>query len=191
MALCRDHPYIIWLASPFPLFLRLCRGLSYMHPLLLRIKMFVHFIRDIARDETTRALIKCPVPTLVGAVPTRSTNLFTYGNGRQIFANRFNDGHEDSYVHLCTATIAGIVTGTAMNPIWVVKTRLQLFASDRSLPIATLAFARGIFVFGGSFATIRQVAREEGVRGFYRAQRELSGRHGEQDPVCFLSASSV
>jgi solute carrier family 25 protein 33/36 len=108
------------------------------------------------------------VPTLVGVVPARSINFFTYGNGKQIIANRFNDGQENSYVHLCAAAIAGIVTSSATNPIWVVKTRLQLSASDRLLP-ASASAATGGSLFGGSVvATIRQIARGEGVRGFYK-----------------------
>lgn len=115
------------------------------------------------------------MPTLVGVVPARSINFFTYGNGKQIIANRFNNGQENSYVHLCAAAIAGIVTSTATNPIWVVKTRLQLSASDRLLPPPTVVASTtttpttslGSF-FGGSAATIRQIAREEGVRGFYK-----------------------
>jgi len=129
-----------------------------------------HILRDIARDESPRALFKGLVPTLVGVVPARSINFFTYGNGKQIIANRFNNGQENSYVHLCAAAIAGIVTGTATNPIWVVKTRLQLSASDRLPKVASSTTARsspGSF-FGGSVATIRQIAREEGIRGFYK-----------------------
>lgn len=128
-----------------------------------------HIIRDIARDESPRALFKGLVPTLVGVVPARSINFFTYGNGKQIIANRFNNGKENSYVHLCAAAIAGIVTGTATNPIWVVKTRLQLSASDRLPTVASYATSSspGSF-FGGSVSTIRQIAREEGIRGFYK-----------------------
>jgi solute carrier family 25 protein 33/36 len=112
------------------------------------------------------------VPTLVGVVPARSINFFTYGNGKQIIANQFNNGQENSYVHLCAAAIAGIVTGTATNPIWVVKTRLQLSASDRLLTTvaassSTTPTSPGSF-FGGSISTIRQIAREEGIRGFYK-----------------------
>jgi solute carrier family 25 protein 33/36 len=114
------------------------------------------------------------VPTLVGVIPARSINFFTYGNGKQIIANKFNDGEENSYVHLCAAAIAGIVTGSATNPIWVVKTRLQLSASNRLSTSAALAPAAaptpsspGSF-FGGSVSTIRQIAREEGIRGFYK-----------------------
>jgi solute carrier family 25, member 33/36 len=109
------------------------------------------------------------VPTLVGVIPARSINFFTYGNGKQIIANQFNDGQENSYVHLCAAAIAGIVTGSATNPIWVVKTRLQLSASDRLPTLASSATpsSPGSF-FGGSVSTIRQIAREEGIRGFYK-----------------------
>jgi solute carrier family 25 protein 33/36 len=111
------------------------------------------------------------VPTLVGVVPARSINFFTYGNGKQIIANHFNNGQENSYVHLCAAAIAGIATGSATNPIWVVKTRLQLSASERpavGLPSATASSLGSGSMFGGSIATIRQIAREEGIRGFYK-----------------------
>jgi solute carrier family 25 protein 33/36 len=107
---------------------------------------------------------------LVGVIPARSINFFTYGNGKQIIAHQFNNGQENSYVHLCAAAIAGIATGTATNPIWVVKTRLQLSASDRSVAAAAVASSSSSprSLFGGSVSTIRQIAREEGVRGFYK-----------------------
>jgi solute carrier family 25 protein 33/36 len=110
------------------------------------------------------------VPTLVGVIPARSINFFTYGNGKQIIANRFNDGQENSYVHFCAAGIAGIVTGSATNPIWVVKTRLQLSASNKvaaAMAGPTGASSASSF-FGGSVTMIKQIAREEGIRGFYK-----------------------
>ncbi|KAI0295401.1 mitochondrial carrier [Multifurca ochricompacta] len=124
-----------------------------------------HIIRDIARDETPRALFKGLGPTLVGVIPARSINFFTYGNGKHIIANRFNDGQENSYIHLCAAAIAGVATGTATNPIWVVKTRLQLLTSN-NLPTTTATSPASFF--GGSIPMIRQIAREEGIRGFYK-----------------------
>lgn len=65
-----------------------------------------------------------PLPRLTGS--SRSINFFTYGNGKQLYANLLNDGQESAGVHLISAATAGIVTATATNPIWVVKTRLQL-----------------------------------------------------------------
>ncbi|KAK0463354.1 mitochondrial carrier protein RIM2 [Armillaria novae-zelandiae] len=110
-----------------------------------------HILRDIYRTESPRALFKGLGPSLVGIIPARSINFFTYGNGKAVIARTFNGGRENSYVHLCAAALAGVVTGTATNPIWVVKTRLQLVQGK-----------------GGSWEMIRLIFREEGVRGFYK-----------------------
>ncbi len=37
-------------------------------------------------------------------------------------------------VHLSAAALAGVVTATATNPIWVVKTRLQLDSRRNERP---------------------------------------------------------
>ena len=113
-------------------------------------------LRDIYQNESPRALFKGLGPTLVGVIPARSINFFTYGNGKLVIANTFNNGQENSYVHLTAAALAGIVTGTCTNPIWVVKTRMQLSASERG----------GASV--GAWKTIMMIARQEGIRGFYK-----------------------
>lgn len=99
---------------------------------------------------------------MVGVVPARSINFFTYGNGKQIIANNFNDGQEATWVHLCAAACAGIVTGTVTNPIWVVKTRLQLEQDSLGTK------AKHHTWYGGSWDTVKQIVRQEGIRGFYK-----------------------
>lgn len=118
--------------------------------------------RDIYREESPRALFKGLAPTLVGVIPARSINFFTYGNGKQVIARNFNDGKENSWVHLSAAAIAGVVTGTATNPIWVVKTRLQLETDRRHGGVEKRS------PVGGSWHTIKKIVREEGVKGFYK-----------------------
>ena len=113
------------------------------------------FLRDIYREESLRALFKGLGPTLVAVVPGRAINFFTYGNGKQLIAEKFNDGRENSWVHLSAAALAGIVTSSATNPIWVVKTRLQLVQGDKKL-------------LGGSWNCIKKIMREERIRGFYK-----------------------
>jgi len=113
------------------------------------------YYRDIYREESFRALFKGLGPTLVGVIPARSINFFTYGNGKRIIAEEFNHGQENSWVHLSAAAVAGIATGTATNPIWVVKTRLQLAQGDKK-------------VLGGSWLCIKTIFRNEGIRGFYK-----------------------
>ncbi|KAF7289427.1 Mitochondrial carrier protein [Mycena chlorophos] len=137
-------------------------GVAYAPPRSNLLYNFVetgHIIRDIYREESPRALFKGLGPTLVGVVPARSINFFTYGNGKQIIANNFNNGQETSWVHLTAAAIAGIATGTATNPIWVVKTRLQLESSGSEGSKSAL---------GGSWKMIRNIMRDEGIRGFYK-----------------------
>ncbi|KAG8809454.1 hypothetical protein FRC19_005212, partial [Serendipita sp. 401] len=89
-----------------------------------------HILRDIFRNEGVPALFRGLGPTLVGVIPARSINFFTYGNGKQIIAQRFNDGKESATVHLSAAALAGIATSSCTNPIWVVKTRMQLSAAQ-------------------------------------------------------------
>lgn len=62
-------------------------------------------------------------------------------------------------MHLTSAAIAGLATSTATNPIWLVKTRLQL---DRNPNDPTKA------LYKNSFECTKQVLRNEGIKGLYR-----------------------
>jgi hypothetical protein len=66
-------------------------------------------------------------------------------------------------VHLLAAAAAGIATSTATNPIWLVKTRLQLNKSlaEKGGPMAGRRYKNGL-------DCMIQVVRQEGVRGLYR-----------------------
>ncbi|GJJ11180.1 hypothetical protein Clacol_005412 [Clathrus columnatus] len=114
-----------------------------------------HLLKNIYKYEGVPALFKGLGPTLVGVIPARSINFFTYGNGKEIIAKKFNHGMENSWVHLSSAAVAGIVTGTATNPIWVVKTRMQLSASQ----------ARP---YTSSWVCVKDILKTEGVRGMYK-----------------------
>jgi len=116
-----------------------------------------HIIRDIYVKESPLALFKGLGPTLVGVVPARSINFYTYGNGKQVIAQRFNNGRESTMVHLSAATLAGVVTATCTNPIWVVKTRLQLSVSKQE----------GV-QYRNAFDCIVQILKNEGIKGMYK-----------------------
>lgn len=130
----------------------------------------VHHFREtfqilfsIHRVEGYRALFKGLGPQLIGVVPARAINFFSYGNGKRLLVNKFNEGHDAAWVHLLAAVNAGIITGTATNPIWLVKTRVQLDKSqaERSGALSNRQYAN-------SFDCIRKTYRAEGIKGFYR-----------------------
>lgn len=146
--------------------MRTARGLppietmTFARSSLLHIRETGEILWQVPKVEGWRALFKGLGPNLIGVVPARAINFFAYGNGKRLIGNTFNNGQEAAWVHLCAAACAGIVTGTATNPIWLVKTRLQL---DK----ATHADGHGR-QYKNAFDCTMQTIRKEGIRGLYR-----------------------
>lgn len=145
---------------------RTARGLppietmSFARSSLLHIRETGEILWQVPKAEGWRALFKGLGPNLIGVVPARAINFFAYGNGKRLISTHFNNGQEAAWVHLCAAASAGIITGTATNPIWLVKTRLQL---DKN----THADGRGR-QYKNALDCTMQTIRQEGVKGLYR-----------------------
>lgn len=94
---------------------------------------------------------------------TRSINFFSYGNGKQIYAQVLNDGKESTLIHLISAATAGIITASATNPIWVVKTRLQLQSptSRRKPPTPSSSTNHRISRTSVPFSSVSSAARAQ------------------------------
>lgn len=137
--------------------------LSPARSALLHFRETFQILFSVHKVEGWRALFKGLGPNLVGVVPARSINFFTYGNGKRVIADNFNGGKENAWVVLFAAATAGIVTSTATNPIWMVKTRLQL---DKS----TVEKEGGAAVrrYKNSWDCIKSILREEGIKGMYK-----------------------
>ncbi|KAK4989479.1 Pyrimidine nucleotide transporter, mitochondrial [Elasticomyces elasticus] len=135
--------------------------LPFIRASLLHFRETFSLLALVPRTEGWRALFKGLGPNLVGVVPARAINFFAYGNGKRLISQKFNDGKEAAWVHLVAAAQAGIVTGTATNPIWLVKTRLQL---DKQRSGAD----GGGRQYKNALDCTMQTVRHEGVRGLYR-----------------------
>lgn len=63
----------------------------------------------------------------MGIIPARSTYFFAYARSKDFWTNnaRLGDRHRDLTEILCGVT-AGVVQNTITNPIWMVKTRMQV-----------------------------------------------------------------
>ncbi|CZR64143.1 probable mitochondrial carrier protein [Phialocephala subalpina] len=147
---------------------RLAKGISphaHLSPLrsgLLHFRETFQILGSVHRVEGWRALFKGLGPNLIGVVPARSINFYVVGNGKRIIANYGNNGREDAWVVLCAAAIAGIVTSTVTNPIWLIKTRLQL--DKNRVETGGVTMRR----YKNSWDCIKQVVQQEGFRGLYK-----------------------
>ena len=138
-------------------------ALSLPRSAFLHFNETFHILFSIHRIEGWQALFKGLGPNLVGVVPARAINFFTYGNGKRIVGREFNNGQESWWVNAAAAATAGVVTGTATNPIWLVKTRLQLDKSNAE-KAGDLSKRR----YKNSLDCILQTVRKEGFSGLYR-----------------------
>ena len=130
---------------------------------LLHFRETFQILGSVRKVEGWRALFKGLGPNLVGVVPARSINFFFVGNGKRVIANYANNGEESAWVVCCAAAIGGIVTSTATNPIWLIKTRLQL---DKN--VVEKAGGAAMRRYKNSWDCIKQVVRQEGLRGLYK-----------------------
>lgn len=118
---------------------------------------------SIQRVEGWRGLFKGLGPSLTGVVPATAIKFYAYGNCKRLLPQVLECEKDATLVHILSAATAGIVTGTATNPIWLVKTRLQL---DRSH--MRDGGAMNVPRYKSSIDCIRQVLRDEGFKGLYR-----------------------
>ena len=135
--------------------------LPYTRAALLHISETGQILAQIPKVEGWRALFKGLGPNLIGVVPARAINFWAYGNGKRVYSSLFFNGQETATVHLLAAATAGIITGTATNPIWLVKTRLQLDRQNAGPGGAGRQYRN-------AWDCMRQTLRTEGVRGLYR-----------------------
>ncbi|XP_053280770.1 solute carrier family 25 member 33 [Pleuronectes platessa] len=128
-------------------------------------------LRSILEKEGPRSLFRGLGPNLVGVAPSRAIYFAAYSKAKEKFNGLFvpNSG----LVHMSSAGVAAFVTNSLMNPIWMVKTRMQLEKK-----------ARGEKKMN-ALQCARYVHSTEGIRGFYRG---LTASYAgiSETMICFL-----
>ncbi|KAA8649826.1 hypothetical protein EYZ11_004137 [Aspergillus tanneri] len=127
---------------------------------LLHFRETFDILFSIHRVEGWRSLFRGLGPSLTGVVPATAVKFYAYGNCKRLYPGLLGYDADSTSVHALSAATAGIVTGTATNPIWLVKTRLQLDKSH----LHSGEQPR----YKNSYDCVKQVIRQEGVRGLYR-----------------------
>uniref|UniRef100_A0A7S2RK71 Mitochondrial carrier protein n=1 Tax=Eucampia antarctica TaxID=49252 RepID=A0A7S2RK71_9STRA len=96
-------------------------------------------------------------PTLVGIIPARSIYFYSYVQTKSALG-KLNLPEGSVGNALISGFAAGIASNTLTNPIWMVKTRMQLLADNS---VGQKAYAN----YGD---VIQTIWKEEGVGGFYK-----------------------
>ncbi|VDK54909.1 unnamed protein product [Anisakis simplex] len=116
-----------------------------------RRKNVFKLFHQIITNEGVGALYKGLGPNLVGVAPSKAVYFYTYSSCKRIFNDVDAFVPNSAIVHMLSAGCAGFVAATVVNPIWLVKTRLQLNRGRSSIT-----------------QCIKKVYRNEGLKGFYR-----------------------
>ncbi|KAM6948803.1 solute carrier family 25 member 36-A [Aplochiton taeniatus] len=114
----------------------------------------LHCLKLILEKEGPRSLFRGLGPNLVGVAPSRAIYFAAYSTAKEKLNGVFEP--DSTQVHMVSAGLAGFTAITATNPIWLIKTRLQLDARSRG--------ERRM----NAFECVRRVYQSDGLRGFYR-----------------------
>ena len=118
----------------------------------------------IFREEGMRGLYRGLGPTLV-AMPPNWAIYFTSYESARTWLGREGGSAMDAVSHVgvnaAAASFAGVVTCAATNPLWVVKTRIQV----QELKETSLKNFQS--TYRGTMHALRRIAHEEGVSGLY------------------------
>mmetsp|Transcript_10713 Transcript_10713/g.16515 ORF Transcript_10713/g.16515 Transcript_10713/m.16515 type:complete len:408 (+) Transcript_10713:221-1444(+) len=95
-------------------------------------------------------------PTLVGIIPSRSAYFYCYTQCKNRLDPWLPQGSPGNA--MASGLAAGIAGNTLTNPIWMVRTRMQILADTGA----------GQRMYNGYRDAISTIFREEGLGGFYR-----------------------
>lgn len=111
-------------------------------------------LKHIVQTEGSRALFKGLGPNIVGVAPSRAFYFCAYSKTKNALNAVGIIPANSPLVHIMSASCAGFVSATLTNPIWFVKTRLQLDYNSKSKMTVS--------------ECVKRIYATQGVRGFYK-----------------------
>uniref|UniRef100_A0A2P2J464 Folate transporter 1ic isoform X2 n=1 Tax=Rhizophora mucronata TaxID=61149 RepID=A0A2P2J464_RHIMU len=116
----------------------------------------VHAVYAIARSEGLKGLYSGFFPAVLGSTASWGLYFFFYDRAKQRYAKN-RDKKLSPGLHLASAAEAGALVCLCTNPIWLVKTRLQL-----QTPLHQTQR------YSGLYDALKTIFREEGWTALYR-----------------------
>ncbi|CAG0903995.1 unnamed protein product, partial [Cyprideis torosa] len=85
----------------------------------------LQLLRHMVLNEGLLSLFKGLTPNIIGVAPTRAIYFAVYATSKRILREDYGVSNH-FMIHSLSAVSGGLVSITAANPVWFVKTRLQL-----------------------------------------------------------------
>jgi solute carrier family 25 protein 33/36 len=116
----------------------------------------IEIAKAIMKQDGPAGFFRGLPPTLIGIIPSRSAYFYVYHQVRKKLSPRFPEGSPGNA--LVAGFLAGLAGNTLTNPIWMVRTRMQLMIDHTA----------GQKAYNGYTDAIKTIFREEGIGGFYK-----------------------
>lgn len=123
---------------------------------LLETKSPVGIAKAIVKQDGIAGFWRGLPPTLVGIIPSRSAYFYAYQQVKKLLSPRLPEGSPGNA--LVAGFMAGIAGNTLTNPIWMVRTRMQLMVDSDA----------GQRMYNGYMDAVKTIFKEEGIGGFYK-----------------------
>jgi len=110
-------------------------------------------LTHIVMQEGVQGLYRGLAPTLMGVAPSRAIYFWVYSTAKASLNTSSSLPPNTEVVHVLSAATAGLLSSCTTNPLWVIKTRMQLERERASPSLVSI---------------VRTIYSERGVRGFWR-----------------------
>lgn len=111
------------------------------------------YMRYMAKTEGTSSLFRGLLPNILGVAPAKSVYFLVYSQVKSILNESAYFEAESRPVFTVAAVCAGLSTSTVINPVWFIKTQLQLHHDQQKLTISNC---------------IQNAYKTHGLRAFFR-----------------------
>ncbi|EAR84652.2 carrier protein (macronuclear) [Tetrahymena thermophila SB210] len=118
---------------------------------------FLHALQTIQKEEGFRGFYKGYNATVI-SIPLFHSLFFTIYNQMKPFIKNHMTDTPLVIQHICASTITGFICDTLTNPLWVVRTRLQVQHMHQD----SSKYSDGLF------KTFRKIQQEEGFKALYK-----------------------
>ncbi|XVF80622.1 hypothetical protein PTKIN_Ptkin15bG0088600 [Pterospermum kingtungense] len=131
-------------------------GLPKLGNETVKRSLIVGSLEQIFQKEGLRGMYRGLSPTVLALLPNWAVYFTLYEQLKDFLCSNDENHHLSVGANMLAASGAGAATTIFMNPLWVVKTRLQ-----------TQGMRAGVVPYRSMFSALRRIAHEEGIRGLY------------------------